>query len=211
MVKRSAALVVCLAALLVVPAALADGDPASDYLISAPVFVPIDKPVKKEQAAEFTALVLAAQKGGLQLKVAVIATKYDLGSIPILFGQPQRYSKFLGQELFYFAKHELLVVMPGGYGLYNHGHPVPAADAAAIAALPPANSTDGSTLVAAAMTAVRAIAQEHHVKLPAATPAKSKRTSSNRTRLELAGALWLVLAVIVGLGVLHRKRREASA
>ena len=60
--------------------------------------------------------------------------------MPILFGKPQQYASFLGQEDFYFFKDELLVVMPQGYGLYNHGRRVPPADRAAVAALPAPNT-----------------------------------------------------------------------
>ena len=56
--------------------------------------------------------------------------------MPVLFGKPQRYASFLGQELVYFSKDQLLVVMPNGYGVYKAKN-LPAADRKLIASLPP--------------------------------------------------------------------------
>ena len=39
----------------------------------------------------------------------------------LLWGKPQRYADFLGQELVYFWKGPTLVVMPQGYGVFAHG------------------------------------------------------------------------------------------
>jgi len=68
--------------------------------------------------------------------------------VPSLFGKPQSYASFLGQEDYYFFKDELLVVMPNGYGLYKHTG-LPAADMAAIKALPAPGTTKGDPLIAA--------------------------------------------------------------
>jgi len=49
----------------VVPAAAhADGDPASDFLLTEDVFVPLDAKVPTAQAGQLTALVADAVKGG---------------------------------------------------------------------------------------------------------------------------------------------------
>ena len=40
---------------------------------------------------------------------------------PALWRQPQKYAQFLGQELFYVYKGRLLIAMPNGYGIYQHG------------------------------------------------------------------------------------------
>jgi hypothetical protein len=102
-------LAVALAASAAVPAALADGDPASDYLITQPAFLPFNAPVDKAKSAEFLALLAASKKAGFEIRVAVIAARNDLGSIPVLFRKPVEYAQFLGQELFYWYKGELLV------------------------------------------------------------------------------------------------------
>ena len=85
--RRAVAIAMVLAA-LVVPAALADGDPASDYLIVRQVFLPFDAKVDKASADELTGLLAAAKKDGFELRVAVISTKTDLGAVPVLYGKP---------------------------------------------------------------------------------------------------------------------------
>jgi hypothetical protein len=204
--RALAAAAVALVALALVPAALADGDPASDYLITQPAFLPFDSHVDKDKAAQLLALLAASQKAGFPIRVAVIATKTDLGSVPILYRQPVKYAQFLGQELFYYYTHNLLVVMPNGFGVYAHGRS-PAGDRAAVARLRPAGTTDGNTLVAAADRAVRTLASRRGITLPAATAAASSSgSSSNRDRFVIGGAA-LVVVAIVGAVLLLRRRR----
>jgi hypothetical protein len=200
-VTRLLALAAAAAAVLaLVPAALADGDPASDYLITQPAFLPFDAKVDKANAQQLSALLADAQKKGFPIRVAVIASKIDLGAVPVLYRKPQTYARFLGQELFYFYKHGLLVVMPNGYGVYAHG-PAPKGDVAALAKLPPPNSTDGNTLVAAADRAVRTLARRRGIELSAAPASSSSGSSSNHDRIVLAGGL-LGLAAVAGVGFL---------
>jgi hypothetical protein len=194
------------AALALVPAALADGDPASDYLITQPAFLPFDSKVDKSRAEELVALLTDSKKKGYPIRVAVIGTKTDLGAVPSLFRKPETYARFLGQELFYYYKHALLVVMPNGYGLYAHG-PAPRGDVAAVARLRPPASGDGDALVAAAERAVRTLAKRHGLELSAAVPASADGSSKNRDRLVLAGGL-LALLALVGAAVLVVRRRR---
>ena len=119
--KRVCPLAVVVAALAVLaPAALADGDPASDFLLSQSSFLsPYDGKIPTSQQERIEAMLQSAKEQGFPLKLAVIVTRYDLGAVPILYRKPQTYAKFLAQEDFYFWKDELLVVMPNGYGLYK--------------------------------------------------------------------------------------------
>jgi hypothetical protein len=64
------------------------------------------------------------------VKVAVIATKEDLGAVPSLFNQPEQYAKFLGTEISFFYSGVLLVVMPAGFGVYHGGKSTSKAEAA---------------------------------------------------------------------------------
>jgi hypothetical protein len=195
------AVAVVVAALLV-QSALADGDPASDYLISQPVFLPFDAKVSTSTAGEITRLLDDAKLKGFPLKVAVIASRYDLGSVPSLFGKPQQYASFLGQEDYYFFKDELLVVMPNGYGLYKHAG-LPAADKAAIEALPAPATGKGDPLVETAMHAVRVLAARHGLVLADVTKGTSSRT---RDRVEIVAGVLALCALAFGVRLVVRRR-----
>ena len=169
--RRAVAIAVVLGALCV-PAALADGDPASDYLIVRQVFLPFDAKVDKGSADELTGLLTAAKKQGFELRVAVISTKTDLGAVPVLYGKPQTYARFLGQELFYWYKRKVLVVMPNGFGVSEHGKAV-TADLPVLDRLPKPGTTDGTALASSAMRAVRALARKQGVTLPAVSAGSS--------------------------------------
>ena len=126
--------------------ALADGDPASDVLVGSPLFLPPDAGVTLHQQSELGALLAAAAKSGYPLRVAVIASPADLGSVTPLWRQPQGYAGFLGEELSLLYKGTLLVVMPDGFGLYGPG----AASSTQRAALTGARTASlGQTTIAA--------------------------------------------------------------
>ena len=190
----------------VAPAAVADGDPASDYLITQPAFFPFDAHICKATSDELVAQLAASKKAGFEIRVAVIATRYDLGAVPVLYGKPGQYAHFLGQELFYWYKHELLVVMPSGFGVYSHG-PAPAADRAAVAALPPPGTTAGNALVVAASRAVHALAARRGIDLSLVT-AGGCRSSTGSDRIAIAIGAVVAFAFAGGL-VFFRRRRSA--
>ncbi len=121
--------------LMMAPAALGDGDPASDVLAGQPVFLPFDAGGTPAQRAVLEATVLAARRAGYPLRVAVIASRADLGSIGQLWGRPQPYAEFLGQELSLVAPGRVLVVMPHGFGLSAPGV-TPAGDEAQLVRAP---------------------------------------------------------------------------
>jgi hypothetical protein len=133
-------------------AARADGDPASDVLYFQDVFLPYAKP-SADAAGKLTSTVAAANKAGFRIKVAVIQSQQDLGSVPSLFGRPDIYARFLGAELRTFYTQRLLVVMPSGFGVYDSGRPTDP-ERAALAGLTAASSSPDD-LTAAATTAVQ--------------------------------------------------------
>jgi hypothetical protein len=188
------------------PLAYADGDPASDYLISQPTYLsPFDGNVSKSQSDALSALLAEAKTKGFTLKVAVIVTKFDLGAVPVLFGKPQRYARFLGAEDFYFWKDELLVVMPNGFGVSKARH-LPPADKALVASLPPPNTDNGDELVAAASRAVIRLAALHGIKLEP-VPAASGGSSTTRDRAVIAGAVLVAGLLALALRFGWRRRR----
>ncbi|HEX6702951.1 MAG TPA: hypothetical protein VF101_19665 [Gaiellaceae bacterium] len=200
---KRAVILVAAAALLSPAAARADGDPASDVLLSQNVFVTYTVKVPKAQSDELNALVAAAKNVGFGVKVALIATPADLGAVPSLFGKPKRYAEFLGREIVFVYPGRLLVVMPGGYGVSRRGALVPR-EQTALDALPRPGS-DGSSLVRAADQAIRRLAELDGVQIPAEAPKPSGH--STHDRLEILGIALSVL-VIVALFAIPRRRRR---
>ena len=103
--------------------AAANGDPASDVLYSANVYLPYDPPSGSAERALKQA-VDSVYARHFRVKVAVIAAQDDLGSVPSLWGHPTEYAKFLGVELDSFYVGPLLIVMPSGFGIYDGGRSV---------------------------------------------------------------------------------------
>jgi hypothetical protein len=79
--------------------AQANGDPASDVLITQQVFIPFEAPISSSAKDELIKTVAAANERGYKIRVAVIAFTGDLGTAVSLWRHPQSYSKFLGSEL----------------------------------------------------------------------------------------------------------------
>lgn len=207
-------------------AAWADGDPASDVLLSQVAFLPSDAGLSPAQEGQLTGLLRAAARAGAPLRVAVIPNSYDLGSITELWKKPETYARFLGAELSLVYKHPLLVVMPNGLGLNWPGHSVSSAkrELANVRVQPgPAGLLDG------ALTGVRRVlSTEHAPRLgtapspPPASPspsdAKSQSRSAGSDRLAVilaatAAVLFLMaaLAYYVLRVRLPVKRRRGNA
>jgi hypothetical protein len=130
-------LVALLAVIALAPGrAQADGDPASDVLATQPLFLPQDGGLTVRQEAELGALVSAARADRYPLRVALIASPTDLGSVTELWRQPENYAHFLGQELSLVYRGTLLVVMPDGFGLYGRGASTERAALAGLAGAP---------------------------------------------------------------------------
>ena len=107
------------AALLAVPAAHANGDPASDVLLTQKVYFPLDAPLPNSDREALQKTVDEANARGYPIRVALIPFTSDLGTAVSLWRHPQDYSKFLGSELAFVYRNRLLVVQPSGFGFYN--------------------------------------------------------------------------------------------
>jgi hypothetical protein len=117
---RRFALIAALA-LLAVPAAHADADPASDILYTQRIYLPFfGEKVSDANARTLKKVVDAAWAKGYPIKVALIATKNDLGGVFQLWEKPQTYADFLGRELIFLYKGKLLTAMPNGIGVYQY-------------------------------------------------------------------------------------------
>jgi hypothetical protein len=135
--------------------AAADGDPASDVLYLKNVFLPFPGP-SRDAAAGLQHAVAQAYAKGFRLKVAVIASAPDLGSVPELFNKPTQYAKFLGTELTSFYVGPLLVAMPAGLGVYDGGRST-AAEAHVLAEIT-THATGADQLTRTSTTAVQRLA-----------------------------------------------------
>ncbi len=194
------------ALLAAAPAARADGDPASDFLISQRVFLPYDTKIPKQDQNRLTAIAQAAAKKGFPIRVAVIASEYDLGSVTVLWQRPQRYATFLGTELLFVHKGPLLTVMPNGMGFNYPKHDT----AAALAQLAKIAVPSGSGgLALAATTAVQRLAAVYGVHVSAsadgAAPPASHRNRNDRFVIAAVVAAVLLLGVAARL-LLSRRR-----
>ncbi|HEY2935211.1 MAG TPA: hypothetical protein VGJ25_01345 [Gaiellaceae bacterium] len=197
------AAVVCLAA-LAAASARADGDPASDFLLSQRVFVPFDGKISTAAAGELAQLLDRAAKRGYEVRVALITTPSDLGSVTSLWRQPQRYALFLGQELYFVYKGRLLVVMPNGYGVSEGGKAVPEMSTALAGLAPPRGGA--SAFVIATQHAVERLAAAGGVTISGS--GKAEGGSATRDRI-LIGAAALAALALLGAAALRRQRRAA--
>ncbi len=112
-------------------AAHANGDPASDVLLTDTVFLGYTPPSKAVEQ-KLRATLDSATSKGQPVRVALIATRQDLGAVPDFFGKPVEYAKYLADELAAYSKLQhpnqpnakaqrdpLIIVMPSGVGTNN--------------------------------------------------------------------------------------------
>ena len=190
--------------------ARADGDPASDVLAAQTVFLPQDGGLSREQEAQLAAVVAAARRAGYPLRVAIVASPTDLGSITELWRQPENYARFLGQELSLVYRGTLLVVMPNGFGFYGPGAAAQAQRSGLSGQSP---GPPGPRLGEASITAVQRLASA--AGHPVSVSAVSVPTAAGASDLEAvialaAGALVIVLAWTASLRARPLGRAEGD-
>jgi hypothetical protein len=191
--------------MLATPAARADGDPASDVLLGESVFYPYSPPVSPALQNTLNAETAAASRAHFPIKVALIASPVDLGVIPDLFGQPQKYAAFLDQEISFQTKQPLLVVMPSGYGVQGLTRP---ATLAAASLTKPAGS-QSNDLARAAITAVPKLAAAEGRPIKHVPHASSAGTGNGSTTLIVA--ILAVGAIVTAAALIAIRRRRAPA
>ena len=198
--KRLVALVAVTVCLSAPSLAGANGDPASDYLLTQNSFLPFTTKIDQTSVQRLNALLVAAKAKTFPIRVAVILSPSDLGTAFSLFGQPEKYVRFLGLELSFGYRGRLLVVMPSGYGFAVNGNPDPKASAV-LTKLPPPGR-DATKEVDAAIVAVQKLAagEGRHLAVP-----KVSGGSSSRDRLTIAAAATAGIALIAAI-VLYRRR-----
>jgi hypothetical protein len=209
-----------LAAGIATPYAKADGDPASDYLISQSAFLSYDAKIPSPLEQKLLAAVASANRNGYPVKVALIWSRYDLGSLPVLFGKPRNYALFLDAEDArcwwgagcsagrFSPKTHLLVVMPNGLGFaqWKHKSAAPAAYRT-LAGIKVTRTPAG--LATAATTAVERLAAASGVKVSTSGgPGLTAQSGGGTSRVEII--VGVVAAILIGAAALLLIRRRAA-
>jgi hypothetical protein len=196
---RAPWIVVFAASLVFAPGALANGDPASDVLLQAKIYFPTQR-VGVPQAQQLHRVVQAANTKGYTIRVALIHDENDLGTVPNLLNQPQKYAEFLGPEIRFAYRGDLLVVMPDGVGLASTDQTPPPAQAIAGMKVEAGGSPDG--LAQTAVEAVTALAK-------AAGHPLSGGAKKGGGGGALVGIVVAVALVVLGIGAAFWARRSA--
>jgi hypothetical protein len=201
---RRVALVVALLLLAAPAVARANGDPASDYLLVQSVFLPFNAKVDPKATNQLADTIRAADKAGYKIKVAVIGSRYDLGTAFSLYNKAQKYAEFLGLELSFQYRDHLLVVMPNGYGSSLDGK----RDRRAIRVvqrLPPPGK-DATKQVEGATVAVRKLAAASGHTLHSFEGDGSSKT---RDRIIIAAGAVALAALLAAIVFWRRERTPA--
>ena len=184
---------VVLVAAWVPSTSLADGDPASDVLLQQALFLPWDAGVSTAQQGQLTALLQAAAHSGYQLRVALIASPSDLGSVGELWRKPQAYAEFLGDELSLIYHGTLLVLMPNGFGLYRSSG-LTATERTSLASIGIPGS--GALLGSATLAAIQSVAAASGHALPTLHGVPTSDASASTVKAASSHMLpWIVFAL----------------
>jgi hypothetical protein len=206
--RRAIVTAALLAALAAPSAAIADGDPASDVLLLQDSYLPYSPVVPKPLASALNTTLARARRSGYPLKVAVIATKNDMGAVPQFFDRPQAYAGFLEGEIAFNKPKPLLIVMPSGYGSSRAG----AGATAALAGLAPPKSGGAEDLGRAALDATLRLARAAGHPLPKPKlPAASGGGGGGTSPAIVFGIPVLLLALGGGLAALRARQTDRAA
>jgi hypothetical protein len=122
-----------------------------------------------------------------------------MGAISVLYKQPKRYARFLGQELTFVYRGPLLIVMPNGLAISRNGKLIPREQS--IVERIAAPGTNGNTLATAATRAVVRLAAAAGVTVTSG----SRTTDTDHAPLIIAAGTLALLAVGVVVRI-HRRR-----
>lgn len=195
------------AALLLPASAFANGDPASDVLLQYKEYFPTQR-VTVAAARSLKQVVDEANRKGYPIRVALIYDERDLGTVPNLLNQPQQYANFLGPEISFAYKGDLLVVMPDGLGLTTTDATPPPAKAIAGMQVEAGGAPDGLALTAQEAVVRLAAAAGH----PLTTSAKSGAGGGGGGAVVgIIVAIVLLAAGVGGAFLVRRRQPRAGA
>jgi hypothetical protein len=187
-------------ALIAAPAAMADGDPASDVLVEKLYFQPIDLSLPPATEAQLQGVLAASKRAGFPIRVALIASQTDLGTVTSLWRDPKDYAQYLQTELSLLYGGQVLVVMPNGFGLWGPSHGADAVTSAELAVRAPAPAS-GAQLAASAIAAVPLLAAAAGHPIPAAelAAATHSATLGEKSAVGTDFSPSVVIALLAGL------------
>ncbi|MCW3041712.1 MAG: hypothetical protein JWM31_3617 [Solirubrobacterales bacterium] len=199
--RRSARLLLllCCAALLLAGPARADGDPASDVLLGQDAYYPYaPNKVARDLQRALDGMLEQAKAKHFELKIAMIAAPVDLGAVPQLFTQPQKYADLLTSELAFNTKPRVLVVLPSGLGGNNLGDRA----GAALTGITPEEAAGPDGLARAAMLAVGRLTAANGTPVPVPAVARGSGRASGRREGGGGASPLLIVGVPVALVLL---------
>ncbi len=188
-------LFVCATGLLLPAGAVAHGDPVSERLIEASLFVPPGAQTDSEAVRRLASTVRDADRAGFRIKVAVVAKASDLGPVSDLYREPQKLAEFLGLDL------SALFRGGNGYGYVLDG--AREERSSRVLADLPDPGRDQTKQAEAAIAAVRrlATAAGHTIVLT------KGGVSESRDRITIAAAATAGIALIAAALLFRRQRR----
>jgi hypothetical protein len=210
------------AAGIATPLARADGDPASDYLVSQQVFLSYNAKIPPPLQRELLAAVASANKNGYPIRVALIWSSYDLGSVPELFGKPKTYARFLDAEDSkcwwggscgsgrFKTTTRLLVVMPNGLGFAQWKHS-PAGGYRTLAGIKVTRTPAGLATAATNAVVKLAAAAGVRVSTSGGSAPAGQSSGGGTSRIEIILAVVAALLLGVAARLLIRRRAARSA
>jgi len=185
--------------------ASAHGDPASEYLVDHQAFFPIYETLPQETQLKLAALVREANARGFPIRIAVVGDKRDLGTEGDAWRKPQTYATALDQDLVYYFKGRVLVVMPNGFGLRYPKHST-AAEQSLLSRIAITPTPTG--IAAAATTAIERLAAAQGISV---APPEHVTTPSERNRRDRLVILAAVAAILLAGWLVRRARRWRAA
>jgi hypothetical protein len=188
--------------------ARAHGDPASEYLVDHAVFFPIRNPLSQVSQARLLALVEQAKQRGYPIRLALIGSRFDLGTAAEFWGKPRAYAAALDADLAYYYRGPLVVVMPAGLGFSRPGH-AQVADLRVLGSIHVASGRDG--LAAAAERAVVRLAAAHGVTVSPPAHVTTAAAQNRHDRVVIVTVVaFALLAWWLGRRLLRRRSPVAA-
>ncbi len=207
--RRPTALALCLvAALLALPAprAAADADPPSDVLLIQSVYYPYTPKISPKLQAQLDDAAARARRAGFPIKVALVATRADLGAIPQMFGHVVAYANLLQREIAYLRPQPTLAAMPGGFGTSATGPQGPAI----VRKLPPPHTADGMAQGAIVAIEQLAAANGHPISTSGLGGGRSGHHRAGTSVLVIFAPLLVLALALAARPLLRRRRRPAQ-